>query len=490
MKKKRVGILLCILCCLFQITACRNIQKEEAKKEIPVIRIAISGLPKLTGEYKKVNETLGTISEKKYGFRLQMVPEDTEAGRKFAFYTDVKEAIDIKGLYYNEYKKYAEKELLLDMKPYIKTVGQELQSVLDHKAPQESKWKDYIYGIPKTYSDIHYSGALLSQKYVEKYEMDLDAVHSLENMEKLLYTIKENESIIPWAKAKTTPIAIARSPIGDLLDDMLCMVDYYGGNKIEVKNMYETKEYEKRVRLIRSWYEKGYLQKDILTNREYGQSLLGSGEAFATEIVVRADEMEYMKEMDGNLDPYVIFDKNVYLDSECDWVYIWCISNNTAHPKEAVEALNAVFADQEILTTILYGVEGEHYIVREDGHIEYPKGIDSTTVKYSNHYKWMFNRLNARLWKGVDDDLKQQMEEMKQEAIVSPAYGFWVDQSKLSVNLNKIQAVIDQYRDKLNCGVCDVDEVLPKFRRELKNAGADELVKEVQWQVNQWRKEK
>ena len=104
--------------------------------------------------------------------------------------------------------------------------------------------------------------------------MDLSKVKKIEDMEPLLETIRKNEpDIIPWAKVKTGPIAIARNPIGDLLDDMLCMVDYED-DTLQVKNMYETEKYEERVRIIQRWYQKGYLQKDILTSGEYGQALL------------------------------------------------------------------------------------------------------------------------------------------------------------------------------------------------------------------------
>lgn len=99
----------------------------------------------------------------------------------------------------------------------------------------------------------------------------------------------------------------------------------------------------------------------------------------------------------------------------------------------------------------------------------------------------MFNRLNAKLWVGVDENVKEEMEEMKQDAIVSPAYGFWFDASKVSVDLVKIQNVINKYKDKLNCGVCDVDQVLPQFRKELRQAGSEQLVKEVQQQVDEWK---
>lgn len=251
--------------------------------------------------------------------------------------------------------------------------------------------------------------------------------------------------------------------------------------------MYETEKYEERVRMIQRWYQKGYLQKDILTSGEYGQALLKEGMAFSTETVVRPDEREYLENMSGDKVAYAVFDQKPLIDTECDWVYVWCIARNCTYPKEAVQALNAIYEDQDILTTILYGLEGADYVERGDGHLENPPETEENDDSYQLYYKWMFNRLNAKLWVGVDENVKEEMEEMKQDAIVSPAYGFWFDASKVSVDLVKIQNVINKYKDKLNCGVCDVDQVLPQFRKELRQAGSEQLVKEVQQQVDEWK---
>ncbi len=477
-----IGLLvLCICGCS------KTAEQSEEQKEAPVIKVGVVGIAASDSALLRVNEKLGDLSQEKYGFRMELLRDDTSAGKDFAFYTDAKEGMDIRGFYYADFKKYAEKGMLLDMAPYLDKYGSELKRVLEDKAEIEKSLSGHIYGIPKTYSDTNYVGVLFNNEYVRKYQMDLSKIKKIEDMEPLLETIRKNESdIIPWAKVKTGPIAIARNPIGDLLDDMLCMVDYED-DTLQVKNMYETEEYEKRVRMIQKWYQKGYIQKDIMTSGEYGQALLEGGMTFSTEAVVRPDEREYLESKNGDKVAYAVFDQKPLIDTECDWVYVWCIARNCAYPKEAVQALNAIYGDRDILTVILYGLEGMDYVQREDGHLENPSRTEENDDSYHLYYKWMFNRLNAKLWAGVDENVKEEMEEMKQDAIVSPAYGFWFDASKVSVDLVKIQNVINKYKDKLNCGVCDVDQVLPQFRKELRQAGADQLVKEVQQQVDEWK---
>lgn len=484
--RKRIAVLVILL--VLCICGCSKTEEQtEERSEIPVVKVGVSGISATDAALQRVNEKLGDVAQQKYGFRIELLRDDTSVGKDFAFYTDASEGMDIKGLYYADFKKYAEKGMLLDMTPYLDEYGTELKRVLEDKTEIEKSLSGHVYGIPKTYSDTNYVGAIFNNEYVRKYQMDLSKVKQIEDMEPLLETIKNKEpDIIPWAKVKTGPIAIARNPIGDLLDDMLCMVDYED-DTLQVKNMYETEEYEKRVRMIRKWYQKGYLSKDIMTSGEYGLALLEGGMTFSTEAVVRPDEREYLESTNGDKVAYAVFDQKPLIDTECDWVYVWCIARNCACPKEAVQALNAIYEDQDILTIVMYGLEGTDYVQREDGHLEDPPKAGENDDSYHLYYKWMFNRLNAKPWAGVDDNVKEEMEEMKQDAIVSPAYGFWFDKSKVSVDLVKIQSVIDKYKDKLNCGVCDIDTVLPQFQKELRQAGADQLVKEVQQQVDEWK---
>lgn len=50
--------------------------------------------------------------------------------------------MDIKGFYYAEFKKYAEKGMLLDMAPYLDKYGSELKRVLEDKAEIEKACQD------------------------------------------------------------------------------------------------------------------------------------------------------------------------------------------------------------------------------------------------------------------------------------------------------------------------------------------------------------
>ena len=99
-----------MLSILLSICGCSKTAGQTKKqKEEPVIKVGVSGIAASDSALQRVNEKLGDLSHQKYGFQIELLRDDTSAGKDFAFYTDAAEGVDIKGFYYAEFKKYAEK---------------------------------------------------------------------------------------------------------------------------------------------------------------------------------------------------------------------------------------------------------------------------------------------------------------------------------------------------------------------------------------------
>ena len=326
---------------------------------------------------------------------------------------------------------------------------------------------------------------------VEGSEFD---IHKPEDLEPLLDIIKkERPDVVPWALEKRGNAVVERSPIADILDGCLAGI-LYEGTDDTVCNIYESDAYTKRVELAKRWQEKGYLAKDVITNIESGQSQVIAGDAFAAEFVIKPDEMQYEESLYGDKVIIIPFDNRPVLDTEDDWVTVWSIFSETKYPEEAVKVLGLLYSDEDVLNTILYGVEGMHYEVQEDGSFAFPSGINSSNVGYFCSTKWQFNTPKAGIWSGMSDDLEGDFKTFIASANISPAYGFWLDESKITVNIQKLKEIVSRYKKNLNIGLGadgkDVDTYLEEFRKELREAGSEELVKEVRDQYQAWKTKK
>ncbi|EGG34866.1 DUF3502 domain-containing protein [Paenibacillus sp. HGF5] len=65
--------------------------------------------------------------------------------------------------------------------------------------------------------------------------------------------------------------------------------------------------------------------------------------------------------------------------------------------------------------------------------------------------------------------------------------GFTPDLSALTAQTDNIEMVWHKYYPSLMTGSVDVDTILPKFNEELKLAGMNDVIQEVQKQLDAWR---
>ncbi|MEY8392260.1 ABC transporter substrate-binding protein [Lachnospiraceae bacterium 45-W7] len=481
----RIRFFVCAVClCICLPPGCSRGEAQSEKEDIPVIYIGITGNSGMYQNLERVNTELEKQFMKKLGVRVRLVNTGLDSADNY--YKNRRLGVDILGMYYSAFCSGVQKNLLLDIKDYLDTAPA-LQAVLDEKAAPQDLGCSGVYGVPKPISDLHSNGAILNRACVEKYGFDVSCVRQAEDLEPFFEVIRSSEpDMVPWALEKSRNAVLERQPIADLLDGCLSGI-MYEDNQPAVCNIYETKAYEERVKLAKRWQERGYLAGDILTCIENGKNMVLAGEAFAAECVVKPDETQYDESIYGDKMIIVPFENRPVLDTEDDWIYVWGISADTAYPKEAVEALNLLYCDPEILNIVLYGVEGTDYVVGEDGRFHYPAQDVAAEKGYTNTAKWKFNTLKAGVWEGMSLDLQEDFARFADSAVYSSAYGFWLDEKELTVDLAKLRQIVNEYTPWLETGLCDTDSYLEEFRQKLKEAGSERLVEEVQRQLDDWK---
>lgn len=490
--KNRMRVFLSLgLAVLLSGCSVKEDRAEEKESTVPVIRMGtITNTWRDEADLEEINRELGDLTEEKAGFRVELVWIDRLDFEKYV-YGLTAQALDIFVLYDRDYyRSYIEKGLILDLEPYLDQYGPHILEALT--IPKEELYEKggHIYGIPKPMPDINSNGIVMGNAYIEQYGMDISEIACMEDMEPFLEMIKQNEpEVTPIVPLQMTSTIISRQPIGDILDRMLSMV-YFDDETLTVKNVYETPEYEQQCRLVRRWYEKGYINPEVLTTHESGREQVYHQDAFCSEFVIRPDEVEYEKAIYGDKITIVPFERKPVLTTNGVWEIMWCVSSSTEYPEESIKAIDLIYSDKELIDLLLYGVEEKDYVTLEDGSIDFPSGYHVENAPYFNRAKWIFNRYLSKRWNGVSEDINEKMRQFNASAIVSPAYGFRLDYSKITVDLEPIRAVIEEYGRKLGCGVLDVDTALPEFQKKLRECGSEELIRQVQSQLNQWQKTK
>ncbi|RED64420.1 ABC transporter substrate-binding protein [Cohnella phaseoli] len=386
--------------------------------------------------------------------------------------------------------------------PYIPNVAKgayaALDDILEKYAPQTIagtnaavwdaiKVDGKIYATPIQQIYARQFGLMFKKELLDKYKFDYTNVKKLEDLEPYLQQIKENEpDLFPIEGVGSN---IWENGLNYFGFDALVGTRTPGAVKsfgdLKAVNQYESQEFKDYVELMRSWYQKGYIQKDAATTTTNYRS---QGKyAIVTDPVTKpGGDVEFSSSQAGGI-PYVAHGMGDRpLTTGSIQASMNAINKNSQHPERALMFIDLLNSDPEILNLVVFGLEGLSYTKSADGKV---------TQKMDGAYDGVYNFFvgnvfNTFYTEGQPDGMWEETAKINMEAKPSVALGFVFNSDPVSNELAKAQAVIDQYLKALASGSVDVDKVLPEFIQKLKNAGSEAIIAELQKQLDAWAAKK
>lgn len=345
-----------------------------------------------------------------------------------------------------------------------------------------------IYGVPTIRDMAKSYGFVMADSVVQENGIDLSTVETLDDMVEVFETIKENEpEMTPWKDAVGAN-ALMEYTIGiDALSDYIGVLMNEGQDEtLEVVNYFETEEYAYWCNYMHDLYEKGYIAKDFLTNTDSSHDLLRAHTSFSMSTGLKPGFD--VQESTVIAEPAVSVSlTDTYTTTSLVQTAMWCIPHNSTEPEAAMEMLNLMYSDEYFYNLITWGIEGQHYEFKEDGHIGYPEGVTAENSGYSLGLGWIFgNQYLSYVWEGDDLDVYEQLKEFNDSATKSKALGFTYDTSAVKTEVAAVTSVMNEYRAGLEYGVLDPETALPEFIEKLKAAGIDTVIEEKQNQLDAW----
>ena len=267
-------------------------------------------------------------------------------------------------------------------------------------------------------------------------------------------------------------------------------LDYIIGYYLAIMN--ETEYYRRELEYVRDWYLKGYVDKDAAASSEVGSLAYYDGNLFSYINMqnVYSDKVEPVVHLGLTAITYPTYSIPISKDvvSSVDTLGVG-ISSNSKHPEAAMKWINLLFTDQEMATTLGFGVKGHHWDLNEKGLAEYCEGIEPGNSGWETGFNWSMGNTGASyVFATVSDDpdYNKKQIEMNDTAERSIAYGFCFDGYEVEAEMAACESVIEKYALALESGSVDIDSVLPQFLDELKAAGIDKVVAEAQKQLDEF----
>jgi putative aldouronate transport system substrate-binding protein len=148
--------------------------------------------------------------------------------------------------------------------------------------------------------------------------------------------------------------------------------------------------------------------------------------------------------------------------------------------------LDMMYTNKDLVNTLIWGIEGKHYVKVSDNVIRYPDGLDSSTVGYTMNSLTTSNPFIAYTLEGEDPNIAQTIQQWNAAAKKSAALGFTFNASEVQNELTAIGNVLQQYQRVLETGSVDPKQMLPEFISQLKAAGIDRVIEQKQSQLDAW----
>ncbi|MEK4510902.1 extracellular solute-binding protein [Paenibacillus anaericanus] len=461
-------------------TTTNNTPKETTtdNKEIPtLVWWTIGG--QVPNNFSKAVEAMNEYTAEKIGVKIDIkVASWGEWDTKINTIVNTGEPFDIMFTNSGKYSKQVAMGAFADITDLVQSETPDLYKSIPEKVWEGTKIGGKYYSVP-TYKDSALTQYwVFDDKYVQKYNIDINNIKTLQDLDKPLHDMKaEGKNFYPLPMTQGEglngffneydDLTLGFAPIGVKADDA----------SRTVVSVLEQPDVINNLKLLHQWYQDGIINPDAPTKTENDK-----GRAFFAAQAFPGAEVSW--QINDAVDKYVMFQHYgpIYTTSTIQGS-LNAISANSKYKNEAIKYLELVNTDPKLRNMLAFGELGVDY-----QSIDGEKVIEriSDTWPLAAYTQGTF--FDLAVTKGAPVDQWEQVKKLNDAATSSSILGFALDVADLQTEVANCQAVWDKYRYELITGASDPEKMVPKITAELKSAGMDTIMKAAQEQINNYFK--
>ena len=281
--------------------------------------------------------------------------------------------------------------------------------------------------------------------------------------------------------------------VGDASQSSIGWINFDDPTK--VFNQYETEEFMEYCKLMRSWYEKGYIPADAATVTNTTPDRQSARYLFEVELGV-PDSIEFDRPMgmsmctvDNAPAVSVSMCGEARMPAGAGPTAAVAVSADSDNIEKCVELMELLNTNDDLFNLIVNGEEGVDYTYDEAGNV-----VPDKTKYFTNYSDYMIAQsfdedCNRALFaKNEDGELAKEAQkyahEIDKTALISPLSGFVFNTDPVKTEMANVKAVVDEMFLSITTGSVDPEEMVPQFLDRLEQAGASKIVAEKQAQLD------
>jgi putative aldouronate transport system substrate-binding protein len=373
----------------------------------------------------------------------------------------------------SKYRRQIDQGALADITDMVKKETPDLYKFIPEMVWEGATVNGKIYSVP-TYKDSSMTQYwVFDDTYVKKYNIDISNIKTFEALDPALTKMKKGEgkSFYPMPLESGgfngllnnyDGLTLGLPPIGVRIDDK----DH------KVVSVLEQQDTMANLNMLHKWYKEGIINPDAATQTETAKGR----PFFAAQGFPGAEASWQVNEGVAKYDMVQVAD-SLYTNGTIQGS-LNAISANSEHKAEALKLLQLVNTDQKLRDMLSYGVEGTDFEYKS------PKVVKRLTDTWQIGNYAIGTFFDMSTVDGAPEDQWEQVKKLNENATSSICLGFTPDISKLGSEIANCQATWDKYSKELLTGASDPTTMVPKITSELKAAGMDKIVTEIQSQLD------
>jgi putative aldouronate transport system substrate-binding protein len=379
-------------------------------------------------------------------------------------------------------------------------------TALDPEGWKQAKIDGKIYMIPTSTPDRKGYGVTIRGDLREKY--GIPEIKRVSDLEPYLDAIKKNNpEMIPINMDNTFDINAVifylMNETGGNIQDLFATTgsgggvfrEFDGSDPWKVFTLFDEPYYsalKDAAKVMKSWYEKGYLNKNIFANTvrskdafEQGKSGVGIGNTADLQTnTAKGKEMGWKVEIVQANTKAGHSIANSFLNNGV------AIAQSSKNPERTMMALDLMMQDKDYSTLLQYGLEGVNHVIK-DGKADLPDGVtaETNTYNWDGNGFWFVNKdIVAPRATWTDEYIKLVADLRDNVLIPDPVAGFAVSTDNIKTEVANVQNVYKQYFNTIAIGsVKDVDAAFETLKQKMEAAGLQKMRDEAAAQLAAWK---
>lgn len=262
-------------------------------------------------------------------------------------------------------------------------------------------------------------------------------------------------------------------------------IDDDASDGITVINTYDTEKYKEMAEKAYDWNQKGYFMPDSTTNTTTRQDLFRANTAFSYYGSQHPGTATQETMNSGKEIVSIPIGRSTISTSAVNFCQ-WAIPAQCEKPeKSSCSPESAVLRLRLPESVPIWNLKAKIMLYRMELHLIQMEST-SDSVGWGNELWLCGNGSIGYAWETDPENVYEKFTEYNDTAQESPLYGFIYDTTNVKNEITAITNVTDKYKAIIENGDADPSTTLPQFNEELKSAGIDNIIEDMQKQVDEW----